>query len=117
MTRRVTLTPHHINVTREEFLAGIERARERRAAFAEMSRPRRKEARQEPQAKPGRAWRRLDDDARREVVAAVQAHLDNGLGIRAAAPRVAADYGLGVSTVRGIWYEARYVAQLREAAP
>ena len=114
MTRRVTLTPHHINVTLDEFLAGIEAARARRAAFAEMSQPRRKEARS---AKPGRAWRRLDDDARREVVAALQAHLDDGLGIRAAAPRVAADYGLGVSTVRGIWYEARYAAQLREAAP
>ena len=117
MTRRVTLTPHHINVTREEFLAGIERARERRAAFAEMSRPRRKEARQEPQAKPGRAWRRLDDDARREVVAAAQAHLDNGMGTVEATRRVASKYGMGESTVRKLYYEARYAAQLREAAP
>ena len=113
-------TPGRTNVTFEQFLAGIAQARERRRAFAEMSRPRRQEAQRvnsEPRPKRGRAWRRLDDDARREVVAALQVHLDDGLGIRAAATRVAADYGLGVSTVRGIWYEARYAAQLREAAP
>ena len=114
MTRRVTLTPPHINVTREEFLAGIERARERRAAFAEMSRPRRKDARS---AKPGHAWRRLDEDKRQAAIEAMQTHLDSGVGMVEATRRVASEYEMGESTVRKLYYEARYVAQLREAAP
>ena len=114
MTRRVTRTPHHINVTLEEFLAGIEAARKRRAAFAEMSRPRRKGARS---AKPGHAWRRLDDDKRQAAIEAMRSHLDSGMGTVEATRTVASKYGMGESTVRKLYYEARYVARVREAAP
>ena len=112
--RHVQRTPGAINVTLDEFLAGIERARERRAAFAEMSQPRRKEARS---AKPGHTWRRLDEDKRQAAIEAMRSHLDSGMGTVEATRRVASEYEMGESTVRKLYYEARYVAQLREAAP
>ena len=120
MTRRVTRTPGRTNVTLAEFLAGIEAARKRRAAFAEMSRPRRKEAkRAKPEAKPkpGRAWRRLDEATRQAAIEAMQTHLDSGVGMVEATGRVASKYGMGESTVRKLYYEARYAARVREATP
>ena len=110
-------TPGRINVTLSEFLSGIERARERRAAFAEMSRPRREEARREAKPKPGHAWRRLDEDKRQAAIEAMRSHLDSGMGTVEATRRVASKYGMGESTVRKLYYEARYVARVREAAP
>ena len=113
-------TPGRINVTLSEFLSGIERARERRAAFAEMSRPRREEAQRvnsEPRPKRGRAWRRLDEATRQAAIEAMRSHLDSGVGMVEATRTVASKYGMGESTVRKLYYEARYVAQLREAAP
>ena len=118
--RRVTRTPGAINVTLSEFLSGIERARARRAAFAEMSRPQRKEAkRAKPEAKPkpGRAWRRLDEATRQAAIEAMQTHLDSGVGMVEATGRVASKYGMGESTVRKLYYEARYAARVREATP
>ena len=110
-------TPGRTNVTFEQFLAGIAQARERRRAFAEMSKTRPTPARREPRPKRGRGWRRLDDATRQTAIEAMRSHLDNGVGMREATARVAADYGLGRSTVGKLYYEARYAAQLREAAP
>ena len=124
MTRRVTLTPHHINVTREEFLAGIERARERRAAFAEMDGPRPTTKTSPPPApkeKRGRDWRRLDDATREAAVAAVVARVESGEGVTVAVARVAAEHGIGKSTLSGFYHEARRARTLagviQEAAP
>ena len=120
MTRRVTRTPGRTNVTFEQFLAGIAQARERRRAFAEMSRPRRQEAQRvnsEPRPKRGRAWRRLDDATRQAAIDAMREHLDSGVGMVEATGRVAVAYGMGESTVRKLYYEARYAARVREATP
>ena len=115
--RRCRLTPGRTNVTRQEFLAGIEAARQRRADFESMARGRVKRARREPQAKPGHAWRRLDEATRQAAIEAMRSHLDSGVGMVEATRTVASKYGMGESTVRKLYYEARYVAQLREAAP
>ena len=47
----------------------------------------------------------------------MRSHLDSGVGMVEATRTVASKYGMGESTVRKLYYEARYVAQLREAAP
>ena len=128
--RRCPLTPGRINVTREEFLAGIQSARARRADFAEMdggrglklplhvvqtNQPAPKERRR------GRDWRRLDASTREAAVAAVAARVENGEGVKATIASVAAEYGIGKSTLSGFYHEARRARTLagviQEAAP
>ena len=114
-------TPGRINVTLSEFLSGIERARKRRAAFESMARGRVKRARREPQAKPGHAWRRLDEATRQAAVAAVVARVESGEGVTVAVARVAAEHGIGKSTLSCFYHEARRARTLagviQEAAP
>ena len=101
--RRVTRTPGAINVTLSEFLSGIERARARRAAFAEMSRPQRKEARSaKPEPQP-RQRAALSVAEYRQAIARVEAHVASGSTKSAAVKCVAAAYGVGYWTLYHAW--------------